>query len=147
MKKAVLMMLVLLLVSALCYAASPRDVSELNQGIDRYSTKGQYDTSARINDGIVYQEAYASSNTTVLTNLALVGNSITGQPSFISLQSVDNITYYLWIGEGGTVLLASHDSLWYNDVFPDGSWKTLLYNANNVTRGKAPLGINKVGGQ
>jgi hypothetical protein len=147
MKKAVLMVLFLLLVSALCYAASPRDVAELNQGFNDYGTKGLYNTSARINDGNVYQEAYASANTTVLTNLALTGNSITGQPSFISLQSVDNITYYLWIGEGGNVLLASHDSLWYNNVFPDGSWKTLLYNSNNVTRGAAPLGINKVGGQ
>jgi len=132
MKKIMLASMLVLLVATFCFSQSPRNPDDLNAGINSFkSTDGREPGNPRV-------EGFASANTTTFANIAVTGNSVTGNPSYLSLTSVDNVTYYIWVDETGDLLMASHEAIRFQSTFPEGSWKTIR---ENVT------GVAKVGGQ
>jgi len=128
MKKTIVLLLMVLLVATFCYAQTPREPGSLNQ----------YDASTLNARGFPRVESFASGGTTAFTNVVTTGLNVTGNPSYLSLTSVDNITYYLWIDTTGDLLAASHETMRYYPAFPAGSWI-------DIDSGES--GVGKVGSQ
>ena len=134
MKKITLLLLVILLVATFCYAQSPRNPDDLNDG-----DPDGWLSSTIGRPGNPRIEGFASSHTTSFTNLNATGLSVTGNPSYIALTNVDNVLYYIWIDEAGDLIMASHETMYLQSPnFPGGSWKQIK---------EWVTGVGKVGDQ
>lgn len=130
MKRIIGTSLILLLVVPFCFAQQPRDPGTLYTDLN----------------GSVRDTGLASANTTILTNLLLIGNQepsdigvgtegtgsdnqnakYQGTPSFIALTSNfgDSANaWYLWVDIDGDLMIASHTTLNKFSSFPSGIWQ------------------------
>jgi len=112
MKKTILAVMMVLLVTTFCFAQVPRNP--------------------------VNNTYYASGYTTSFTNIGSLGFDVVGNPGYIALSGSDvegnNSVYYLWVSRDGYLLIASGGTLDNFASFPTGDWRTMDEDQADITK-------------
>ncbi len=132
MKKLFISLLLLFVAVSFCYAQGvPRNADDLWG--DNTATNGAAGRSKN-------RQTLASGSTTVVTNIAAIGQNVDGTPGYIALASVGmnggagaQVLYYLWVDEDGDLLISSRLTLEQQSGFPSGDWKDIKDSVTGVT--------------